>query len=374
MTIFSTVSQYSTLLSPLAVDAALAVVDPAHPYLLDLRDIRVVKKLGGTVDDTELIRGLVLDKKASHVAGGPTRIGDAKIAVIQFQVSPPKTDIEHSVVVSDYAQMDRILREERNYILGMVKKIKASGCNVLLIQKSILRDSVNDLSLHYLAKAKIMVVKDVERDEIEFITKTLNCMPIASIEHLRVDKLGHAHLVEEISVGDGNNNKIVKITGIKNMGRTATVLVRGSNQMVIDEAQRSLHDAFCVIRCLVNKRFLIAGGGAPEIEMSMQLAAWAKELRGMESYCVREFAEALEVIPYTLSENAGLDPISIVTELRNRHAKGEKNAGINVRKGRITNILEENVVQPLLVSTSAITLACECVRMILKIDDIVTVR
>uniref|UniRef100_A0A0E0IV12 T-complex protein 1 subunit delta n=1 Tax=Oryza nivara TaxID=4536 RepID=A0A0E0IV12_ORYNI len=358
----------------------------AHPtaaadalHLLAARAVGIlhgmaIPKLGGTVDDTELIRGLVLDKKASHVAGGPTRIGDAKIAVITFQVSPPKTDIEHSVVVSDYAQMDRILREERNYILGMVKKIKASGCNVLLIQKSILRDSVNDLSLHYLAKAKIMVVKDVERDEIEFITKTLNCMPIASIEHLRVDKLGHAHLVEEISVGDGNNNKIVKITGIKNMGRTATVLVRGSNQMVIDEAQRSLHDAFCVIRCLVNKRFLIAGGGAPEIEMSMQLAAWAKELRGMESYCVREFAEALEVIPYTLSENAGLDPISIVTELRNRHAKGEKNAGINVRKGRITNILEENVVQPLLVSTSAITLACECVRMILKIDDIVTVR
>jgi T-complex protein 1 subunit delta len=125
---------------------------------------------------------------------------------------------------------------------------------------------------------------------------------------------------------------------------------------------------------LVNKRFLIAGGGAPEIEMSMQLAAWAKELHGMESYCIKEFADALEVIPYTLAENAGLNPISIVTELRNRHAKGEKNTGINVRKGQITNILEENVVQPLLVSTSAISLACECVRMILKIDDIVTVR
>uniref|UniRef100_A0A0E0JZB3 T-complex protein 1 subunit delta n=1 Tax=Oryza punctata TaxID=4537 RepID=A0A0E0JZB3_ORYPU len=365
------VSQYSSLLSPLAVDAALSVVDPAHPDLLDLRDIRVVKKLGGTVDDTELIRGLIFDKKASHAAGGPTRVENAKIAVIQFQVSPPKTDIEQSVIISDYAQMDRILREERNYILGMVKKIKASGCNVLLIQKSILRDAVTDLSLHYLAKAKILVVKDVERDEIEFITKTLNCLPIANIEHFREDKLGYADLVEEVSVGE---SKIVKITGIKDMGRTATVLVRGSNQLVIDEAERSLHDALCVIRCLVNKRFLIAGGGAPEIEMSMQLAAWAKELQGMESYCIKEFAEALEVIPYTLAENAGLNPISIVTELRNRHAKGEKNAGINVRKGQITNILEENVVQPLLVSTSAITLACECVRMILKIDDIVTVR
>ncbi|KAM0831751.1 hypothetical protein ACQ4PT_065327 [Festuca glaucescens] len=323
------VSQYSSLLAPLAVNAALSVVDPAHPELLDLRDIRIIKKLGGTVDDTELVRGLIFDKKASHAAGGPSRIENAKIAVIQFQVSPPKTDIEQTVIVSDYAQMDRILRVERNYVLGMVKKIKASGCNVLLIQKSILRDAVTDLSLHYLAKAKILVVKDVERDEVEFITKTLNCLPIANIEHFREDKLGHAHLVEEVSVGDG---KIVKITGIKDMGRTTTVLV----------------------------------------QMSMQLAAWAKELHGMESYCIKEFADALEVIPYTLAENAGLSPIAVVTELRNRHAKGEKNTGINVRKGQITNILEENVVQPLLVSTSAITLACECVRMILKIDDIVT--
>lgn len=365
------VSQYSTLLAPLAVDSVLSVVDPAKPDLVDLRDIKIVKKLGGTVDDTVLVKGLVFDKKVSHAAGGPTRMENAKIGVIQFQISPPKTDIEQSIVVSDYTQMDRILKEERNYILGMIKKIKATGCNVLLIQKSILRDAVTDLSLHYLAKAKILVIKDVERDDIEFITKTLNCLPIANIEHFRSEKLGYADLVEEASMGDG---KIVKITGIKDMGRTATVLVRGSNQLVIDEAERSLHDALCVVRCLVNKRFLIAGGGAPEIELSRQLGAWAKVLHGMEGYCVRSFAEALEVIPYTLAENAGLNPITIVTELRNRHAQGEINTGINVRKGQITNILEENVVQPLLVSTSAITLATECVRMILKIDDIVTVR
>uniref|UniRef100_A0A2N9I0C5 T-complex protein 1 subunit delta n=1 Tax=Fagus sylvatica TaxID=28930 RepID=A0A2N9I0C5_FAGSY len=365
------VSQYSTLLAPLAVDSVLSVVDPAKPEIVDLRDIKIVKKLGGTVDDTELVKGLVFDKKVSHASGGLTRVENAKIAVIQFQISPPKTDIEQSIVVSDYAQMDRILKEERQYILGMIKKIKATGCNVLLIQKSILRDAVTDLSLHYLAKAKILVVKDVERDDIEFITKTLNCLPIANIDHFRVEKMGYADLVEEASVGDG---KIVKITGIKDMGRTTTVLVRGSNQLVLDEAERSLHDALCVVRCLVSKRFLIAGGGAPEIELSRQLGAWAKVLHGMEGYCVRSFAEALEVIPYTLAENAGLNPIAIVTELRNKHAQGEINAGINVRKGQITNILEENVVQPLLVSTSAITLATECVRMILKIDDIVTVR
>ncbi|KAJ4770346.1 T-complex protein 1 subunit delta [Rhynchospora pubera] len=365
------VSNYSSLLSPLAVDAVLSILDPNNPSLVDLRDIKIVKKLGGTIDDTELIKGLVFDKKASHAAGGPTRVENAKIAVIQFQISPPKTDIEQSVVVSDYTQMDRILREERNYILSMVKKIKATGCNVLLIQKSILRDAVTDLSLHYLAKAKILVVKDIERDDIEFITKTLNCLPIANIEHFREDKLGFADAVEEVSVGE---SKVVRVTGIKNMGRTSTVVVRGSNQLVIDEAERSLHDALCVVRCLVNEKYLIAGGGAPEIELSRQLAAWAKELHGMESYCIKEFAEALEVIPYTLAENAGLNPVSIVTELRNRHARGETYAGINVRKGQITNILEENVVQPLLVSTSAITLATECVRMILKIDDIVMVR
>ncbi|KAK8483410.1 hypothetical protein V6N13_034458 [Hibiscus sabdariffa] len=216
------VSQYSTLLAPLAVDSVLSVVDPAKPDMVDLRDIKIVKKLGGTVDDTELVKGLVFDKKASHAAGGPTRMENAKIAVIQFQISPPKTDIEQSIVVSDYTQMDRILKEERNYILGMIKKIKASGYNVLLIQKSILRDAVTDLSRHYLAKAKIMVIKDVERDDIEFITKTLNCLLIANIEHFRAEKLGHADLVEEVSLGDG---KIVKVTGIKDMGKTTTVLI-----------------------------------------------------------------------------------------------------------------------------------------------------
>ncbi|KAF6149200.1 hypothetical protein GIB67_026056 [Kingdonia uniflora] len=326
----------------------------------------------GTVDDTELVKGLVFDKKVSHSSGGLTKVENAKVGVIQFQISPPKTDIEQSIVVSDYTQMDRILKEVRNYILGMIKKIMATGCNVLLIQKNILRDAVTDLLLHYLAKAKILVVKDVERDDIEFITKTLNCLPIVNIEHFWEEKLGRADCVEEVSLGDGG--KIVKISGIKDMGRTTTVLVRGSNKLVLDEAESSLNDALCVIRCLVNKKFLIAGGGAPEIELSRQLSAWAKVLQGMESYCIISFAEALEVIPYTLAENAGLNMLTIVTELRNRHAQGEIDAGINVRKGQIINILEENVVQPLLVSTSAITLATECVRMILKIDDIVTVR
>lgn len=179
-------------------------------------------------------------------------------------------------------------------------------------------------------------------------------------------------MVEEVSTSGGS--KVVKVTGVQNVGKTVSVLIQGTNNLILEEAQRSLHDALCVIRCLVKKRALIAGGGAPEIEVSRQLSNYAKTCKGMESYCFQAFAEALEVIPTTLAENAGLNPIQIVTELRNRHANGEISAGINVRKGTISNILEENVIQPLLVSTSAIELAAETVKMVMKIDDIVAVR
>jgi T-complex protein 1 subunit delta len=318
-----------------------------------------------------MIEGLVLDQRVSKQANGPTRVEDARIGLIQFQLSPPKTDLENNVVVNDYAAMDRILKEERNYILRMVKKIKASGCNVLLIQKSILRDAVTDLSLHYLAKAKIMVVQNIEREEIEFISKSLGCLPISHVDHMKPEKLGSAGLVETVRVGKGH---VVKITDVANPGYTASVLLRGSNKLVLDEAERSLHDALCVVRCLMQKRALIAGGGAPEMELSLRLGAWAKTLTGMDSYCVRAFAEALEVIPYTLAENAGLDPIHMVTELRNLHARGHKYHGINVRKNTISDMMEENVVQPLLVSTSALGLATECQMMLMKIDDIVPTR
>jgi T-complex protein 1 subunit delta len=242
---------------------------------------------------------------------------------------------------------------------------------VLLIQKSILRDAVNDLALHYLAKAKILVVRDIERDEIEFIAKTLGLHPIAHVDHMKPEKLGEAALVEEVSVGAG---RIVRVTGIQKRGATASVLLRGSNALMLEEADRSLHDALCVVRCLVHNKAILPGGGAPEIEVSRALGSWAKTLPGTDAIIARAFADALEVIPYTLAENAGLNAISIVTELRNLHAAGNTHHGINVRKGAVTDMVAENVVQPLLVTTSALTLATECVRMILKIDDIVPVR
>jgi len=368
------VSHSSEDLAPLAVDAVLSVIDTKTATNVDLNNIRIVKVLGGTIDETELVQGLVFTNRASHIAGAPIRIANAKIGLAQFCLSAPKTDIENQVVVSEYSQMDRILKEERRYILDMCKKVQASGCNVLLVQKSILRDSVNDLSLHFLAKMKILVVRDVARDDIEFISKTLGCLPVAHVDSFDASKLGSADLVEEVTIGQGEGQKVVKVTGVPNKGETVSLLVRGSNKLVLDETDRSLHDALCVIRSLVKKRYLIAGGGAPEIEIALKLSAWAKTLTGAHGVCVRAFADAMEVIPYTLAENAGMNPIAIVTELRKQHAAGHKTAGINVRKSIISDILEENVLQPLLVSTSALALATETVRMILKIDDMVAVR
>ncbi|CAI4313085.1 BCN_G0007820.mRNA.1.CDS.1 [Saccharomyces cerevisiae] len=362
------VSQYSSFLAPLAVDSVLKISDE-NSKNVDLNDIRLVKKVGGTIDDTEMIEGVVLTQTAIKSAGGPTRKEKAKIGLIQFQISPPKPDTENNIIVNDYRQMDKILKEERAYLLNICKKIKKAKCNVLLIQKSILRDAVNDLALHFLSKLNIMVVKDIEREEIEFLSKGLGCKPIADIELFTEDRLGSADLVEEI---DSDGSKIVRVTGIRNNNArpTVSVVIRGANNMIIDETERSLHDALCVIRCLVKERGLIAGGGAPEIEISRRLSKEARSMEGVQAFIWQEFASALEVIPTTLAENAGLNSIKVVTELRSKHENGELNDGISVRRSGTTNTYEEHILQPVLVSTSAITLASECVKSILRIDDI----
>jgi len=367
------VHQNADVLAPIAVDAVLGVIDVATATNVDLSDVKIVKQVGGTMDDTELVRGLVLQHGVKHTAGGPTKIENAKVALIQFCLSAPKTDMENNVVVSDYAAMDRILREERKYILNLCKKVKKSGCNVLLIQKSILRDAYNDLSLHFLAKLDIMVVTDIERADVDFISRTLHLQPIAHIDHFSPEKLGSCALAEEVTIA-GSTSRVVKMTGIVNMGRTITILMRGTNKLVLDEADRSIHDALCVVRSLVKKRYLISGGGSPEAECALRLTQYSKTLSGVRSYCVRAFAEALEIIPYTLSENAGMNPIRMVTELRNRHNLGDFSSGINVKRGCISDMWAEHIVQPLLVNTSEISLATECVGMILKIDDLVAVR
>ena len=376
------VAPHSSLLSDIAVDSVLKTIDTKTADNVDLRNIRIVKKVGGTIEDSEMIDGLVLNQPVIKSGGGPTRVEKARIGLIQFQLSPPKPDMENQIVVNDYRQMDKILKEERTYLLNMVKKIQKAKCNVLLIQKSILRDAVNDLSLHFLARLKIMAIKDVERDEVEFLCKSLGCKPIANIDSFSEDKLSAADLIEEVQ---SSGSRYVKVTGIRTPAsssnqqpkreQTVSVVARGANALILDEAERSLHDALCVIRCLVKKRALIAGGGAPEIEVAQTLAKKARELTGTEAICWKAFAEAMEVIPTTLAENAGLNSIKVVTDLRHRHELGEKNAGVSIRSGGVKgNMAEERVLQPLLVSTSAIELAAETVKMILRIDDIALSR
>ena len=373
------VSQHSQLLAPLAVDSVLKVINEEEissgPYVtsmkynVDFNYISFIIKVCGTIYDTHLVNGIVLTHYVVKHAGGPVRVEKAKIGLIQFQISPPKPDMENNVVVNDYRQMDKILKEERAYLLNICKKIKKAKCNVLLIQKSILRDAVNDLALHFLSKLNIMVIKDIERDEVEFLSKAIGCKPIADIDNFTEDRLGTADLIEEL---DSSGSKIVEITGVtsKNIKPTVSVIIRGANNLVLDETERSLHDALCVIRCLVKQQALIAGGGAPEIEVSRQLMKEANKLSGVEQFVYKEFAQALEVIPTTLAENAGLNPINVVTDLRNRHENGEKDAGISVRRSGASNTYDEHVLQPVLVSTSAIVLASECVKSILRIDDI----
>lgn len=363
------VSQHSTLLAPLSVDSVLKVINPTKDNV-DLNNIRLIKKLGGTIDETELIDGVVLNQTVLKNAGGPIRMEKAKIGLIQFQLSPPKPDMENNIVVNDYRQMDKILKEERAYLLNICKKIKKAKCNVLLIQKSILRDAVNDLALHFLSKLNILVIKDIERDEIEFLSKSIGCKPIADVDNFTEDKLGSADLIEEV---ENSGSKIVKITGIQqtnNIEPTVSILIRGANHLVLDETERSIHDALCVIRCLVKEKALIAGGGAPEIEIARVLMSESSKLSGLEQFVYQEFSQAMEIIPITLAENAGLNPLEVVTDLKNRHEMNEVNAGISVRRSGTTNTFDDHILQPVLVSTSSITLAAECVKSILRIDDI----
>jgi T-complex protein 1 subunit delta len=362
-------------LSKIAVDSVLKVVDDLETTTnVDLARIRVCQRLGGTLDDCELCDGLLLPQnKISKLAGGPTRVKDAKVGLIQFCLSSPKTDLENNVVVKNYMEMDRVLREERQIAARMVKHIAKTGCNVLLIQKSILRDAVTELALDYLAKAKILVIRDIERTDIEYITECVGCMPASTLEQFTTAKLEYCDEVYMQELG-GDLGGVARLQGLKTTSNNVSILCRGSNPLILAESARSIHDALCVVRCLVKNRALLPGGGAPEMEISQKLMEWAKTLGGKDSMVVNAYAEAFEIIPYTLAENSGLNALEIVTQLRKAHVEGQAHAGINVVKARISNVFEENCVQPLTVSSSIVKMATECVRMIMKIDDIVMTR
>jgi T-complex protein 1 subunit delta len=363
------ISIQSHILSPIAVKSVLKVIDLQTSCDINLKNIRIIKKIGGTIEHTELLDGVGLEYSIVKSYNGPIKIQSAKIAFIQFHISAPITDTENVVIIKNYSSMDRVIREEKQYITGICRKIKSSGCNVLLIQKSIIRDSISSLALQILAEMQIMVIKDINREDLPFITNSFCCSPIADIESMTFEKFGLAECVEEKTYG---SEKIIHFRGLKRSNcKTATVVIRSSNKLLLEEAERSFHDALCVIRSIIRRRYLIAGGGSTEIEISFTLKQFSKTITGLDCFCVIAFANSLEVIPYTLSENAGLEPIDVVSRLKKLHSCGNKFAGINVKKGIIENMFQANIVSPLLVLASIINMSVEFVIQLLKIDDMI---
>jgi len=358
----SIVAGHYEKLAELVVDAAIAVAENINgKFKVDLDNIKLEKKKGESIDETQLIHGVVLDKEIVH-PGMPKRIEDAKIAILDCPLEIEKTEITAKINITSPEQMKKFLDEEASMLKAMVDKIAESGANFVVVQKGI-----DDIAQHYLAKRGIAAVRRAKRSDIELLAKACNARIVTNVEDLTPADLGYAKLVEERRVG---KDKMVFIEGCKNP-KAVTILIRGGSDRFVDEAERSLHDAKCVVRNVIQDPWLVAGGGAPEVEVAMRLKEYARGFSGREQLAIMRFAEALEEIPLTLAENSGLDPVDIIVELRSAHTRGEKNAGINVFTGKVTDMLKEGIVEPAIVKKQAIKSATEAAIALLKIDDII---
>ena len=349
-------------LANLTVKAILEVAEKEDgKYKADVDDVKVEKKPGESLRDTKLIQGIVLDKEVVH-SGMPKRVEKAKIALLDTALEIEKTEFDAKINIESPEQMEAFLKQEEEMLKGMVEKIIAVGANVLLCEKGI-----DDMAQHFLARKGILVVRRIKKSDLEKLVKATGGKIITNMDDMSPDDLGYASLVEERKIGD---DKMTFVEGCKHP-RAVTILIRGGTERIVDEAERSVHDALCVVRDIVEEPKILAGGGAPELEVSRMLRKYAETLPGREQLAVRSFAEALEVVPMTLTENAGLDPIDILSELRVRHEKGERWAGIEVISGKVQEMAEAGVFEPLAVKKQIIKSATEAASMILKIDDVI---
>jgi chaperonin GroEL (HSP60 family) len=356
------VADYRDFLSDVAVDAVLHVAQHLDgEYTIDLDDIKVDKKAGESLLGTQLIEGIAIDKEIVH-SGMPKRIDDASIALINSPLEIEKTEFTAKISIERPEEMQAFLDQEEHMLRDMVAKITTTGANVLICQKGI-----DDVAQHFLAKAGIIAIRRCTQSNMEKLAKATGAKIIANFDNLTASDLGYAQLVEERKIGD---DKWVFVEGCKNP-KAVTILIRGGTEKVIDEADRSLHDALCVVRDIVLNPQVVAGGGAPELEVASQTRKWAETLSGKEQLAAIAFADALEVIPTTLAENAGLDPIDILVELRSRHEKGDVWAGVDVFSGEVNDMTERDVYEPLVVKEQIITSASEAAVMILRIDDVI---
>ena len=356
------VSKESNELSEIVVNAALQVSESNDSgYLVDIDDVKVEKKAGGSLRDTKLIKGIVLDKEVVH-GGMPKRIEKAKIALVNSALEIEKTEFDAKINISSPDQMKMFLEEENKMLKSMVDKIISSGANVTICQKGI-----DDVAQHYLAKSNILAVRRVKESDMTKLARATGARIVNNLEDLSSKDLGAADLVEERKV---ETDKWVFIEGCKHP-KAVTILIRGGSQRVVDEAERSVHDALMVTKDVMEKPFIVAGGGSPESFVAGKLRDWSSTLSGREQLAADKFAESLEVIPLALAENAGMDPIDTLTELRSKQAKGSKWSGIDARSGKIVDMSKLDIVEPLSVKEQIIKSATEVASMILRIDDVI---
>ncbi|MEM3725364.1 MAG: thermosome subunit beta [Candidatus Bathyarchaeia archaeon] len=356
------VAENREYLADLAVKAILAVAEKeGEKYKVDVDDVKVEKKPGESVRDTKLIHGIVLDKEVVH-SGMPKRVEKAKIALLDCSLEIEKTEFDAKINIESPEQMEAFLKQEEGMLREMVEKLASIGANVVLCQKGI-----DDMAQHFLARKGIMAVRRIKKSDMEKLAKATGGRVVTNLDAITSADLGYAEVVEERKIGD---DKMTFVEGCKHP-KAVTILIRGGSERIVDEAERSLHDALCVVRDVVEEPKILAGGGAPELEVSRMLKKYAETLPGREQLAVKSFAEALEAVPTTLTENAGLDPIDILSELRARHEKGEVWAGIEVHDGKVQDMLKAGVFEPLAVKKQIIKSATEAASMILKIDDVI---
>ena len=356
------VAENKEQLADIVVKAVLHVAQKVgNEYTVDLDDIMVEKKPGESMSETTLIEGLVLDKEVVH-SDMPKRVEKANIALLESALEIEKTEFDAKINIERPEQMQSFLQEEENMLKAMVEKIVSSGANVVLCQKGI-----DDMVQHFLARKGVLAVQRVKESDMKKLSKATGGKPVTNIESLSKSDLGFAEIVEERKIG---NDKMTFIEGCKNPHAVA-ILIRGADKRFVDEAERSLHDALCVVRDVVQEPKIVAGGGAPEMEIARALRSYAETLPGREQLAVRSFGEAMEIVPLTLGENAGLDPIDFLLELRTRHEKGEKWAGVDVFEGKIKDMKDMEVYEPLAVKKQTIKSANEAATMILRIDDVI---
>jgi archaeal chaperonin len=356
------VAEYKEYLADIVVKAMLAVAEKqGSVYKADVDDVLVEKKTGESLKDTSLINGIVMDKEIVH-SGMPKRVEKAKIALLDAALEIEKTEYDAKLNIESPDQIEAFLKQEESMLKAMVYKIVASGANVVICQKGI-----DDMVQHFLSKKGVVAIRRAKKSDMERLAKATGGSIVSNLESLTAKDLGEAALVEERKIAE---DKMTFIEGCKHP-KAVTILIRGSSPRMNNETERSIHDALCVVRDLIQEPKIVAGGSAPELEMSKVLKAYAETVSGREQLAVKAFAEALEVITTTLSENAGLDPIDILSDLRSRHEKGQTWAGLEVVSGKVQDMSKAGVFEPLTVKKQIIKSASEAAMMILKIDDVI---